>query len=72
MYSSDKQCPMNIFDKLYLRLFGVKLLRKANDKILKLALKVRGFNNFEDHRVSGEQHLVDSVLKQLATKERCR
>lgn len=55
-----------IFERVYLKVLGTQSLSKVNDLILKLALRVRGYNNFRTLEESGERYFIDTVLKSLS------
>lgn len=54
--------------KIYLLVFGSRMLQKANDALLAFTLRARGYNNFTDARVSGEQFFVSKVLSRMDPK----
>ena len=52
----------------YLWLFSKNKLIDLNDRILHLALRVRGFNNYEDSKASGEHFFVSQILRSINPK----
>ena len=47
---------------MYASLFSRGILSKINNRILILALKARGYNNFKNNKVSGESFFIKNVL----------
>lgn len=56
------------FEHFYLSVMSRNSLIKFNNLILKLALKVRGYNNFKTLEESGERYFIDSILKSTSPK----
>jgi len=55
---------VNSFVQIYIFLFAGKLLSRFNDKILTMALKAKGFNNYSSNlERSGELALIKRVVK---------
>ncbi len=50
---------------IYARLFSKPLLAGANEALLRASLKARGYNNYSDHRVSGEAYFLKTVLPKI-------
>ena len=55
----------NAIAALYVKIFSWPLLSRANDAVLHLALRVRGYNNFQNQHVSGERYLTCDFLRRL-------
>ena len=49
----------------YCWLFSRQFLEKVNNYILGCALRARGYNNFQNNRVSGEARFLSTVLKKM-------
>jgi hypothetical protein len=57
-----------LIGNIYLSFMGKKAFRKLNNKILDVALRCRGYNNFKDHKESGEQYFIQSILQSMGPK----
>jgi FkbM family methyltransferase len=53
----------NFFSVIYLYIFGRKIFYCFNQILLKLALKSIGYQNFGDHRFTGERNFIRSIKK---------
>ena len=54
-----------IFSKIYVLIFGRKLMQKINHIIFSLSLKAKGYNNYGDHKETGESNFIDIIKSEL-------
>jgi FkbM family methyltransferase len=59
---------ISVLSRIYLLVFGSKMLQRINDALLTFTLRARGYNNYDDARVSGEQFFIAKVLTRLDPK----
>lgn len=52
----------NFFDFFYLKLAKMKYFQSANERILNNALRAYGYNNYENHKESGEDYFITKIL----------
>ena len=56
---------MSLKAKVYCAIFSLRAFERYNDQILNLAIKVRGYNNYENKTVSGEAFFIENILPKL-------
>jgi FkbM family methyltransferase len=51
-----------IIAKFYRKFFSTRKMQKVNDFLLYLALRARGYDNYENMQISGEMHFIKNIL----------
>jgi FkbM family methyltransferase len=59
---------MGLLADLYVALFSRSSLSKVNNRVLSMATRARGYNNFRNNRESGESFFIKKVLGKSAPK----
>lgn len=50
---------------IYFAIFSLGAFEKVNDMMLELAIRARGYNNYKNRKMSGEEFFIDKVLSRL-------
>ncbi len=56
---------LSFLGDLYVKIFSRRHLSDANDLLLRWCIKARGYNNFRNLDVSGENRFIDVVLRRI-------
>ena len=54
--------------KFYVALFSKGIFASINDRVLNVALRARGYNNFRNNVESGETYFISKILSPSAPK----
>lgn len=54
-----------IFSKVYVLIFGRKLMQKINHIIFSLSLKAKGYSNYGNHKETGESNFINIIKSEL-------
>ena len=60
---------MNFIESFYRYIFARSMFYKFNKLLFNLSIKGLGILNFENNRVSGEEHLIKKILPKLLDRD---